>query len=122
MTFNEEELKRLHEEYGGDTTAVAAHLGLSPTEGRPLTRRRKVRPPSDLGKESMRKWIVTARHAEHSTWPTEDQDKIEDARSKYEAGTHEMCQGRDRDWFILYLIPRKTRTGARKFFNVSEFS
>lgn len=119
-----DELKEIYEECGGDLTKVAERLGLSIADlaqqvspaATPAPRRRK--PPTDLGKESMRKHIVSIRHAEVPVWPAADLNKIEKARDSYCAGTHEMTQGRDRDWFILYLIPRKRRVPARPFFRV----
>ncbi len=125
MTFNPEELQRLHEEYGGDVSKIAAELGLqydTTVATAPKTRQRRLQRPDDLGRESLRKYIISARHASFSTWPSQDWDKIETARAGYEAGTHEMVQGRDRDWFIQYSIPRKVRTGARKFFIVGDFA
>ncbi len=125
MTFNPEELQRLHNEYGGDVSKIAAALGLEAETtvlAAPKTRQRRLERPNDLGKESIRKYIISARHASFSTWPSQDWDKIETARAGYEAGTHEMVQGRDRDWFVQYCIPRKVRTGARKFFVAGDFS
>lgn len=121
-----EELRRIYEECGGDTSLLAQRLNLSREElatrvtPAPTPPARRSSPPADLGKDYFRKYIVSVRHCENPLWPWADQDKIEDARNKYEAGTHEMCQGRDRDWFVLYCIPRKKRCGARKFFQVFE--
>jgi len=123
-----EELTKLYTECGGDLQKVADHLGLPYAEfaskfgadlappATPPARRRP--PPSDLGAAlpPNRKFIVAFRHADNPLWPRDSQRKIDQARLDYEAGTHEMCQGRDRDWFVLYSIPRKQRTGARKFF------
>ena len=75
-------------------------------------------PPSDLGQDWCRKHTVSIRHAQNPEWPKADLSKIEAARALYERGTHEVVTGRDRDWFTLYCIPRQTRTGARKFFQV----
>lgn len=124
-------LREIYDKHGGNLTKVAEELGLSldefvselgskfiPSPSMYPMRRRT--PPADLGKDSMRKYIVSIRHVDSSVWPREDQIKIDDARNMWEAGTHEMCQGRDRGWFILYLIPRKQRTGARKFFRAHD--
>lgn len=124
MTLNPKELERLHDEYGGDISKIAASLGLEgdvAVAAAPKTRQRRLQRPADLGRESLRKYIISARHATFSTWPSQDWDKIEAARAAYEAGTHEMVQGRDRDWFIQYCIPRQVRTGARKFFVAGDF-
>lgn len=117
-----ERLREVYTEHGGDPVKVAAALGLSTQDLAarltiapvPVSRRRK--PPADVGKDYFRSYIVSIRHAEHTHWPEADLSKIEQARANYEAGTHEICQGRDRDWFVLYCVPRKTRVGARKFF------
>ena len=125
MTFNPVELQRLHNEYGGDVSKIAAALGFeseTTVAAAPKTRTRRLQRPEDLGRESMRRFIVSARHSSFSTWPAQDEAKIQAARDKYEAGTHEMAQGRDRDWFVQYCIPRKVRTGARKFFIAGDFS
>lgn len=121
MQLSDEELSKLYEEYGGDLVAVAQRLNIDVPE-RPtyVPRRRTLTAPVDLGRPELRRYRVSAKHTSWSTWPVVDQDKIDDARAKYEAGTHEMCQGRDGDWFVLYLIPRKKRAGARKFFVTME--
>lgn len=119
------ELRDVYDENGGDATRIAAALGidkielaervtLPPSSGY----RRRRQPPADLGKDYFRQHIVSARHTDHSTWPSEDEVKIEEARAKYEAGTHDICQGRDRNWFVLYCVPLQTRVGARKFFRL----
>lgn len=118
-----EKLREIYDEHGGDLEAVAAVLGVDLPEHViptpiPLPSRRQ--PPADLGKAELRQYIVSKRHADHAAWPKEDEAKIEDARAAYEAGTHEMCQGRDRNWFVLYLIPRQKRAGARKFFRTHD--
>lgn len=121
-----ERLREVYNENDGDPIKVAAALGLEPSELAarltlapvPVTRRRK--PPADIGKDYFRQFIVSVRHAEHPLWPKDDEAKIEEARAKYEAGTHDICQGRDRDWFVLYCVPLKKRVGARKFFRTFE--
>jgi hypothetical protein len=117
----EKQLRELYEEHGGDVSAVARSLGLGDYysgTGIPSPPPRRRQPPADLGREELRKYIVSARHVDSSVWPLEDEAKIDEARSLYEAGSHEMCQGRDaRGWFVLYLIPRTKRAGARKFFH-----
>jgi hypothetical protein len=122
-----EELRKVYEECGGDLHKVAARMGLSisglatevATPPPPPARRRT--PPVDLGHDNIRKYVISVRHCENPVWPVADEDKILVARELYELGTHEMCQGRDRNWFVLYLIPRKVRTGARKFFHAESY-
>lgn len=120
-----EEIAEIYIECGGDLQKVAERLGLSvdqlnvtPPAPRPVSLRK---PPVDPGQAALRKHIVSMRHADSSIWPKIDEPKILDARTKYEAGTHEITQGRDRNWFILYCIPRVQRTGARKFFHAEGY-
>jgi len=49
-------------------------------------------------------------------WPEQDREAINLARTKYDRGTHEMCQGRIGDFTILYLIPRMVPTAPRHYF------
>lgn len=117
---SEQEIRELYEECGGDINLVAVRLGLPATAPTPPPYyRRRQPPPPNLGREELRKYIVSARHVDSPVWPLEDEGKLEDARAAYEAGSHEMCQGRDkRGWIIQYLIPRRKRAGARKFFTM----
>lgn len=65
------------------------------------------------GPEHLRPYLV-ARKRPWELWDNAT-DPVASARAAYEAGTHEMTTGRDGDWLILYLIPRKkvdtTRAG-----------
>lgn len=123
---NVEELRKLYDQHGGDRDAVATALGISPEElservqPAPFNMTRRRQPPADLGHYYFRKYIVSYRHADHAVWPKDDEAAIEEARAKYEAGTHELCQQRDRNWFVLFCVPRVKRTGARKFFQVHD--
>ena len=116
-------LRTLYEEHGGDLGRVADALGLDrpdlPTFT--YTPRRRVPPPGTghrPGWPSPR-FIVAIRHCD-GPWLNEDQKGISKARDDYEAGTHEMCTGRQGDWFILFSVPRKKRCGARKFFTMGD--
>jgi hypothetical protein len=60
--------------------------------------------------------IVSARHV-WEEWPLEDWARIRDARSRYEAGQSEMCQGRHGDHFVLYEFPRKKTAPRRAYFS-----
>jgi hypothetical protein len=71
-----------------------------------------------LGRPGLRKFIVAVRHA-NGEWPRGAQLELERSRLFYDQGTHEMCQGRDEDWIIQYLIPRKVRTKRRNYFRES---
>jgi hypothetical protein len=117
LTSDERVVRELYEQHGGDVGRVAQHLGLGVYAPPPVNYSRRRTPPADVGKATLRKFMVSVRHVDSPLWPSEDEGKIEQARSDYEAGSHEMCQGRDlRGWFCLYSIPRKKRAGARKFF------
>lgn len=124
-----EQLNQIHEDCGGSLEATAAHLGIpyavfATTLGPRLVpapfvsspRHRK--PPTNLGQDWCRKHIIAIRHCENPEWARADEPAIRDARAKYELGTHEILTGRDRDYFILYLVPRNKRTSARRFFQV----
>lgn len=129
-TTSPEQVRDLYNECGGDLEQVAARLGLPYSEfvskfgaevapaSTPPARRRP--PPSDLGHREGApnpQYIVAVRHADNPMWPPEYDAAIAVARANYEAGTHEMVQGRDRGWFIQYSIPRKKRTETRRFFH-----
>ena len=103
----------LYEACGGDMNEVARRLNLPVDQIMPARRRQ---PPETLGRKEMRKFQVSSRHADTPVWPKEHEKSIGLARAKFEAGTHEMCQGRDGEWFILYLIPRRQPTKPRRFF------
>lgn len=124
--ISQEDLRKIYDECGGDPSLISEKLGLTKLElasqviTTPIASPRRRQPPVDVGKDYFRRYIVSVRHADHPTWPKEDEAKIEDARAKYEAGSHTMCQGRDRDWFVLYCVPLKQRVGARKFFRAFE--
>lgn len=124
-----EQLKAIYDECDGNLELVAEKLGMSFSDFRASTALSLVpaprqespsrrAPPDALGNPNLRKYIISIRHAEHSTWPKKNQRAIEDARLAYEAGTHTMCQGRDRDWFIQYLIPLRVRVAPRQFFRM----
>lgn len=126
MSLTQEELREIYDECGGDVSRIAARLGVSfadyPAAITPPNPGRRRSPPRDIGHRQKDGWpdpkyIVSIRHCD-GAWPSEDQDKIDKARADYEAGSHEMCQGRDRGWFVLFSIPRKKRCGARKFFQM----
>jgi hypothetical protein len=56
------------------------------------------------GRPELEKYLVATKHANDS-WDNSTPE-LKHARARYEAGTHEMCQGRDGDNIILYCIPR----------------
>lgn len=73
----------------------------------------------DLGRPEMRKYIVAYRHVSRD-WPYQSREDLADARRKHDAGTHEMCQGRDAEWIIQYLIPRIVPCARRRVFSYEQ--
>ena len=67
----------------------------------------------EVGRESLRPFIVAVRHADAERWPPGSDAALQEARERYCEGTHEMCQGRDGKTIIQYLIPRKEPVPAR---------
>lgn len=65
-----------------------------------------------IGREELRKYIVAVKRFD---WPVEYDKALSIARRLYEAGTHEMCQGRDGPMIIQYLIPRNVPVRLREF-------
>lgn len=58
-----------------------------------------------MGRPELQGFIVS-RKRPWEAWDNAN-EPVAGARAAYEAGTHEMATGRDGDWLILYLIPRK---------------
>lgn len=56
------------------------------------------------GRPELEPYIVATKNGDEA-W-NNNSSEIEVAREQYEAGTHEMTQGRDGDTIILYSIPR----------------
>ena len=120
-TVSQDRLREIYEEEGGDLARMAVRLSvampvLAAPNPTPVARRRA--PPAEIGQPNLRKYTVSTRNCQTPLWPSQDYEKIATARRKYEAGTHEMCQGRDGEWFILYLIPRNKRVAPRRFFSL----
>lgn len=56
----------------------------------------------------MQQFVIAIRSNADPHWPVEYFNVISRARRYYDAGTHEMCQEKRRDgWIVLYLIPRR---------------
>jgi hypothetical protein len=66
------------------------------------------------GRPEMRKYVVAKKQAMED-WNNTDPD-IAFARAAYEAGTHEMCSGRDGDTILLYSIPRTKKDPRPNYF------
>jgi len=72
-----------------------------------------------LGRPSLQQYTVARTRAGYA-WQMIDASAIRTARVNYDAGTHEMCTGRDGDWLILYCIPRRyTDRKRRPYFSRS---
>ena len=67
-----------------------------------------------FGRPELQEYIVARKMAYH-VWDNED-PAIAEARANYEAGTHDMCTGRDGDWLILYSIPQRRTTPRPDYF------
>lgn len=119
--LTDEEFKALYEECGGDPQRIASHLGVTLPNISPFApfNPRRRQPPENIGNPKLKHRIVSIRHS-MTDWPLADLEKINRARKLYDDGTHEICQGREGDWFILYCIPRKVRTSPRKYFSTLE--
>lgn len=66
------------------------------------------------GRPELRPYLI-ARRTKHEPW--DNQATIASAREEYDAGTIEMCQGRDGDFLLLYRIPRKVPAKPRAYFS-----
>ena len=67
-----------------------------------------------VGREELRRHIVAVKQS-FRAWPDKYDAALSIASKLYEAGTHEMCQGREGATIIQYLIPRKRPVGPRPF-------
>lgn len=61
------------------------------------------------GREELRAYILGRKMAGED-WPANLQAEIELARTQFDQGIVEMVQGRDADFIIQYVIPRKRKT------------
>lgn len=121
-----EELKRT----GGNLSKVARALGLDyhallDQRKRELATRKVGITPVDgpepddirtLGRPGHEHNVVAVKRQGHG-WPEHFAAAIADARQKYDAGSHEMCQTTENGWVVLYLIPRLKPAGRRNFFS-----
>lgn len=69
-----------------------------------------------LGRPGFEAFVIAVKKA-GCRWPDRFEAVIEDARKKFDAGTHEMFQTPNDGWVVQYLIPRETRAAARTFFS-----
>lgn len=71
----------------------------------------------NLGKDGMQQYVIAIKKAGQA-WPDKYNSVIVDARKKFDAGTHEMFQGRNNEgWVVQYLIPYLIPRPRRTFFS-----
>lgn len=125
--MREEYVREELKEVGGNVSKLARRLGLdySETRARFGADSRPVRSPTgpmpgniqDLGRNGLERFVIAVKSAS-STWPTEYDEVIADARKKFEAGTHTMCQHTGANgWVVLYLVPLKKPAQPNQFFS-----
>lgn len=122
---DEDQFHELYEKHGGDLEAVASELGLNSADldaflpdvpAEPLfISETRVR-PENLGRASMRPFLISVRHIYEPGWPRADKEKLEQARRDYDAGLVELIQGRDGNWILQYRVWRKQKARARSWF------
>lgn len=71
---------------------------------------------STLGRKGFEQFVIAVKKAGHS-WPDKYKPAIEDARKKFDAGTHEMFQSNGNGWVVQYLIPYLVPRERRQFFS-----
>ena len=73
-----------------------------------------------LGREHARRYVIAVR-PRGALWSPQDRNVLNDARRKFDAGTHEMFQTTEpTGWVVQYLIPRLVPTKPRRFFHTLE--
>lgn len=118
-----EEMKRT----GGNISKVARHLGLDYYALREQARKdagldfvRATEPePEDirtLGRPGFRVFVIAVK-PKGSAWPAKYADVINEARRKFDAGTHDMYQTSNGGWVVQYLIPLANKREACRFFS-----
>jgi hypothetical protein len=62
-----------------------------------------------LGQQRLRTHLIARRSnlLGSPDWQLLGSTSLDQARERYEAGTHLMVQARDGDWTLQYLLPRK---------------
>lgn len=69
-----------------------------------------------LGRRGFEQFVVAVK-PRGSEWPDKYDGAIEDARRKFDAGTHEMFQTNDDGWVVQYSIPHLVPVERRQFFS-----
>jgi len=124
-SIDDETAKQLFDAHGGDMDAIARAMGRLPGEFDEIEPDVPCEPvyvaesrtrPEKLGRPSLRKHILSVRHAFEPGWPRADKERIERARKSYDAGWSEMFQARDGNWVIQYCVRRRKRATPRNWF------
>ena len=112
----------------GNPSATARHLGMNyqslvvrhkRMQEEATIKEEVVPEPADistLARPGMERFVVAIRRTTIGEWPKKYKDDLDKARMKYDAGTHEMVQGRKSGWFIQYCIPRQYPAKTRNYF------
>lgn len=96
---------RLREEQVAQATPVSHPIGDAPANIR------------TMGKEGMREHVIAVKSRTSSSWPIKYLNIIELAKTRFDNGTHIMCQETRKDgWVILYSVPRSKPVPKRAFF------
>jgi hypothetical protein len=69
-----------------------------------------------LGRKGSEGYVIAVKRSGHP-WPEKYHTAIEDARKKFDAGTHEMFQSNGNGWVVQYLIPYLVPRDRRQFFS-----
>lgn len=121
------DIRESYRRHGGNLSKVAKELNLTLNACRqafPTTPVVMVKPFDDdvlqpdrntLGRPHLREFIVSVRHC-HTNWPEEDRAALQKARQHFDAGTHQMVQGRDGQWIIQYCWPKTQPTTPDPYF------
>lgn len=71
---------------------------------------------STLGRKGFQQYVIAVKMAGHA-WPSKYTSVLDDARRKFDAGTHEMFQTNGNGWVVQYLIPYLVPIERRQFFS-----
>lgn len=113
--------------YPGDVHSAAKELGITPTllmqKMRHLEQRSEngvsyiipmIQSPTEVGRESLRPFIISIRRVGEWGWPLQDREAIVQARKDHDAGLSDMFQAHENGLIIQYNKPRRRRDYARR--------
>lgn len=106
------------EDMGGDLSKAARALGLNyhALKARTDTKSTPTSGVAQLARKDISRYAVAAKRS-GAEWPRRYQEELDLARKSYDAGTHEIAQGRSNEWIILYVFPRLVKTKPRSYFS-----